>query len=267
MAACGLLVSCADGQSVRVWTEGEGRPLLVLHGWGLDGHAYRAALRGFASAGYKVFAPTTNVAVGRRWSLTGLAGRVAAVCDALGIASCPVVGHSFGGVIAAKLALDFPDRVSALVVVNSALVSPGLWKLCRLAVPGAHYRLAADRRVLYSFARAQSRPATLAHLAGSVRWMLSTDLASQLPKLRQRCLPSAVLWALDRCLPEVLGHHAAELMGARFLAIAGEGRGERVALDHIWPLSSPEMFVERVVAMVEQLAPRAALRSKRSLEQ
>ncbi len=263
-----LEVACADGSTTRVWTRGEGRPLVLLHGWGLDGLAYRAALRGFAKQGFQVFAPTANVALGRRWSLRGLARRLDAVCAALGVGTCPVVGHSFGGVVGARFALDFPGRVASFIAVNSALVSPGGWQLTSLALPGQHYRLAADRRVIAAFARAQRARGSFAHLAGSVRWMLSTDLASELPKLHERRLPCAVLWAHDAVLHESLGRRAADLMGARFDAVSAPG-GPDDGLGHVWPLKSAPMFVERVVRVIEELgssghlAPRPAARLAR----
>jgi hypothetical protein len=80
--------------------------------------------------------------------------------------------------------------------------------------------------------------------------MLSTDLSRELPRLRERALPSAVLWATDTCLHESVGHRAAELMGASFHPI---GRDAGATADHVWPLRNPDLFVERVVAVVERL--------------
>lgn len=257
-----VTVACADGKTANVLTCGEGRPLILLHGWGLDGVAYRAALRGLARLGFQVFAPTVNVAFGRRWSLAGLARRVDAVCSALDIEPCPVVGHSFGGVVAAQLALDFPARVTSLVAVNSALISPGGWQLTRLALPGRHYRLAADRRLIAGFFRAQRPRATHAHLVGSVRWMLSTDMTSHLPKLAERGLPSAVLWAREACLHQTLGRRAAELLRARYHPIRHD-----VALGHVWPLTETPLFVDRVARAIEELrteAPEASSRRSSS---
>src|SRR5262249_27134530 len=46
------------------------------------------------------------------------------VLDALGLRSVPIVGHSFGAMMAAELAANNPERVSKLV-----LMSPiGLWR-------------------------------------------------------------------------------------------------------------------------------------------
>ncbi|HET9642950.1 MAG TPA: acetoin dehydrogenase dihydrolipoyllysine-residue acetyltransferase subunit [Burkholderiaceae bacterium] len=53
-------------------------------------------------------------------SLSGLAGFVASFLDQLDVERVQVVGHSMGGAIAARLALDHPRRVTSLALVNSA---------------------------------------------------------------------------------------------------------------------------------------------------
>ena len=45
------------------------------------------------------------------------------MCDALGIRSVSVVGHSMGGFIGTELALQFPTRVERLVLVSAAGLS------------------------------------------------------------------------------------------------------------------------------------------------
>lgn len=54
--------------------------------------------------------------------LTVLAGIVRDFMDALGIDRARFVGNSFGGQVAIKLAIDFPDRIAGLVVIGSAPV-------------------------------------------------------------------------------------------------------------------------------------------------
>lgn len=53
-------------------------------------------------------------------SLADLAGFVAAFLDDIGVARVHAVGHSMGGAIAARLALDAPTRVASVTLVNSA---------------------------------------------------------------------------------------------------------------------------------------------------
>lgn len=53
-------------------------------------------------------------------SLTGLSATVLGFMDALGIARAHLVGHSMGGAIAARTALDAPDRVASVTLIGSA---------------------------------------------------------------------------------------------------------------------------------------------------
>jgi aminoacrylate hydrolase len=58
-----------------------------------------------------------------------LAASIAGVCKEQGVERCVVVAESFGGAVALQLALDFPDLVSGLMVVNSFAHFPGTWRL------------------------------------------------------------------------------------------------------------------------------------------
>ena len=49
------------------------------------------------------------------------AAGLASMLDQLGIAQVDVVGHSYGGAIAARLALDYPERVRRVVFINSPI--------------------------------------------------------------------------------------------------------------------------------------------------
>lgn len=102
---------------------GSGPPVLWLPGLGADHAAWggqTAALRGR----YRCIA-VDNRDCGRsgrataRYGIRDMAADTVGLLDALGIDSAPFVGWSMGGAIAQELALSWPDRVSALVLLAS----------------------------------------------------------------------------------------------------------------------------------------------------
>jgi pimeloyl-ACP methyl ester carboxylesterase len=107
---------------------GDDPPLLWLHGWQCSSTgellpaAVQPALRGRRSLlidllghGY------SDRPLDFAYSLEEHAQTIAAVIDALGIASCAIVGHSMGGGVAIHVAAARPDAVSLLVMAEGAL--------------------------------------------------------------------------------------------------------------------------------------------------
>jgi pyruvate dehydrogenase E2 component (dihydrolipoamide acetyltransferase) len=115
-----------DGIRVRYAKRGQERgvPVLFLHGFGGDVGNWLFNIDALAEAvpvialdlpGHgqsDVRLPGT--------SLADLAGFVAAFLDRLDVERVHAVGHSMGGAIAARLALDHPKRVASLALINSA---------------------------------------------------------------------------------------------------------------------------------------------------
>ncbi|MFF9160737.1 alpha/beta fold hydrolase [Streptomyces longwoodensis] len=102
--------------------DGGGVPLVFVHGWTANRHRWdhqvahfaerrrvvRLDLRGHGESG----------GAGVR-TIGELARDVVALLDHLGIERCVLVGHSMGGMIAQTVALEHPERVERMVLVNS----------------------------------------------------------------------------------------------------------------------------------------------------
>lgn len=242
------------------WVAGEGPAVILLHGWGLSGGVYRAALREIAHRGHRGIAPSVS-SLDVPWTLEGVAERVAEIMAGLDAAPAAVVGHSFGGLVAVRLAVDHPDFVRAIIAANSPLISPGNRGLGRLAIPGRHYRVAAHRGSAMALARTLGRRGGLSSLAGAARFLLAGDMTGELEILRDSGLPAAVLWSeRDTLLPRRVGEQAAAMLGCEMEIVTRDDPGwkDRRPPDHDWPIRAPALFSERVIRTLrrmEQAAP------------
>ncbi len=117
----------AAGLSVRRWGGEDGQPLLFLHSLGPASSAAFLGLgvQPLVDAGCAVAAPDLPGYGGSapvsadEYAVPALAERAAALGDELGWERFVLVGHSWGGAIACHLAAAHPDRIQALVLVDS----------------------------------------------------------------------------------------------------------------------------------------------------
>jgi 3-oxoadipate enol-lactonase len=75
------------------------------------------------------FRPSESDLRGGRNEYTSLAGGIAELCGDLGIPRCLVIAESFGGGVGLQLALDHPELVAGMMVVNSFAYYPGRLRL------------------------------------------------------------------------------------------------------------------------------------------
>lgn len=104
---------------------GEGRPLLMLHGWGGSIRAWAPTVQAVANLGVQVHAfdlPGFGLSPvpPQPWTVGSYAAMLAEYCGRKGISRAAVIGHSFGGRCGIVLAADHPQTVGRLVLVNSA---------------------------------------------------------------------------------------------------------------------------------------------------
>lgn len=261
-----------DGRPVSYSVGGHGFPVVFLHGWGLAERSYRRALNRLVVQGCRVYAPTLpgfgdtadlpqaerTIAGYANWARTFIR-EVKITEPAL------VVGHSFGGGVAIKLAHDHPDVVGYLVLMNSVgatpwgpqtnggstlstLNRPGwLWALRAIREPlplseGLHVLRAAAEDLVPNLVR---HPRTMLEVGLLAR---TADLSAELEQLGRRDLPVLVLWGdHDRVLP--VGSFEA-------LCRAIGTEGQTVPGNHSWILAEPDVFAEVMSNVVEITAHR-----------
>jgi 3-oxoadipate enol-lactonase len=115
----------------------DGTPALVLlHALGASSASWELQIPALVEAGLRVIAPDLRgfgqtKFTGREVTIARMAGDVDALMKALGLEQAHVLGLSMGGTVALQFALDYPQRVDRLVLVNTFSrlrpANPGEW--------------------------------------------------------------------------------------------------------------------------------------------
>ncbi|HEY2428335.1 MAG TPA: alpha/beta hydrolase [Acidimicrobiales bacterium] len=115
----------SGGVGIEYDVTGQGRPVLLLHGFPDTGRLWRNQVPALAEAGYQVIVPDLR-GYGRSdkpndvdaYNMLMLAGDAAAVLDDAGVERAHVVGHDWGAALAWTLGAFVPDRVDHLVALS-----------------------------------------------------------------------------------------------------------------------------------------------------
>lgn len=114
-----------DGFALAFIDEGEGEPILLIHGFG-SSHIVNWVTPGWAKtlreAGFRIIAfdnrghgASTKSYEPEDYRAWKMAGDAAALLDHLDIPRAHVMGYSMGARIAAFMALDFPEKVATVI--------------------------------------------------------------------------------------------------------------------------------------------------------
>ncbi len=108
--------------------EGQGEPLLFLHGLGVCRADWRPQIEYFSKQ-FRTIAPDfrghgESAAPDTDYSIPIHAADVIALMDSLEIDSAHVIGLSMGGMVAFQLAADSPHRLRTMTIVNSGPALP-----------------------------------------------------------------------------------------------------------------------------------------------
>ena len=114
-----------DGNRIHYVEEGEGRPILFVHGLGGTLHHLRHPLFGGKIPGYRLIAIDrpgagwSTRAAGASARLPEQAQLIAKFIDAMELDRPLVVGHSLGGLITLTLAVNHPEKISGIVLLSA----------------------------------------------------------------------------------------------------------------------------------------------------
>ena len=101
-----------------------GATAVLLHGKNFCAATWEQTIRALAGAGYRVITPDqigfckSTKPERYQYSFQALAQNTHALLESLGVGKIILIGHSTGGMLAARYALLYPDDVAKLVLVN-----------------------------------------------------------------------------------------------------------------------------------------------------
>jgi pimeloyl-ACP methyl ester carboxylesterase len=110
-----------DGTTYRA--EGEGEPIVFVHGVGMNKDVWAPQLTAFASThrvvAYDMLGHGSSPLPPPEPRLSDYADQLRRLLDALGIKRANIVGHSMGSLVAVAFAMAHPERVLRLVALNA----------------------------------------------------------------------------------------------------------------------------------------------------
>ncbi|MDQ8731859.1 alpha/beta hydrolase [Bradyrhizobium sp. LHD-71] len=104
--------------------QANGRTVVLLHGKNFCGATWESTIRTLTQAGFRVIAPdqigfcSSTKPQAYQFSFDQLAANTRALLASRGIERATILGHSMGGMLAARYALNYPQTVEQLVLVN-----------------------------------------------------------------------------------------------------------------------------------------------------
>jgi pimeloyl-ACP methyl ester carboxylesterase len=259
-----------DGLPTRYLTAGTGPPLVLLHGAGDNALDWRWVMPAL-SATHRVYAPDLpgspdSARPAADYSPGFFERFVAGFLDALDIERAAMVGNSLGGLVALRLAISTPARVTALVLVDSAGLGRAVNPVfTSVNVPGlGEAAMPLWRTPIGAYQRAWGRAALLFARPGSVprEWLAEQRrlalspgyLEAHLATLRAQVspggqrevlvdqlsllkMPTLVVWgASDRVFPESQARDAAARLHEGSLAVIPD-------CGHMPHVECPDLFV------------------------
>jgi len=238
------------------------RTIVLTHGLAASGGVWGAQVHAFAK-GFRVLTwdlrgHGQSISPKGSFTLHDLSEDLRAVLDHAGIEEAVVLGHSAGGVIAMRFALDHPDRVAGLVLVGTA-------SECNQRSADFYEKLAtialergmepAQRRLGVSADAARNAdPATFAMMARCMGNLLNQPLTSEVELIQ---CPTLIIVG-DK---DLLGAGGSVILsrrirGSRLHIVPGRGHG-------IF-LEDPDGFNAMVASFLRNLPPPTAVSSDRN---
>jgi 2-hydroxymuconate-semialdehyde hydrolase len=251
---------------------GSGKPVVLLHGIPTHGYLWRNVAPRLAAAGMEATVVdllgygASDKPIEVDLGIAAQAQIIAAVLDSLRWQGGAVVGHDIGGGVAQLLAIDRPDLVRRLILVDTiaydSFPEPGIARLkdpawdAILGAPDFNLKkglakgftqgMAHSERITPELIAAYERPfaginGRLAYLRAA-RALRTEDLAPRMHVVERLPIPVLIIWgALDPFQPVGNGERLAKSMSNARIEVMGDA-------SHFVPEDAPEALARHIAS-------------------
>lgn len=230
---------------------GEGKPFLILHGWGSNSERWVAVAELISKAGFKVIVPDLpgfgeSEPLPMPWNTNKYINWIEQFIKEINPGEFYLLGHSFGGALASKIAVKYPQEVKKLFLVSAACLrkkttkktfSKRISKLVKLFSFLPYYSF--FRKAVYKFI---IRKSDYVYVEGVMKEtylnIVKEDLSFQLPFIK---IPTIIIWGDkdEYTPPEDAYYIEKHIKNAKLIMIPGA--------DHHLHRKQPEVVAEDVL--------------------
>jgi pimeloyl-ACP methyl ester carboxylesterase len=230
-----------NGLVVNYKIGGEGKPLLILHGWGGSSESWVNVQRILGRYGYRVICPDfPGFGKSERpkipWNVSDYENWAIEFLKFLNLEKFYLVGHSFGGRVAIKLAVDYPEKIKKLILCAPAGIKsePNLEtkillsfaKIGNSVFTFRHLRRfkRGVRNFFYIFLRNRDYAKANGIMKETMKKVLEEDLSLYVPRIEKKTL---IIWGKnDRVVPVKFAHiFEGKIKGSELSIIPKVGHG------------------------------------------
>lgn len=193
-----------NGLKTNYQVFGEGKPFLILHGWGSNSDRWIPVAEQISQKGFKVIVPDlpgfgNSELPPVPWNINNFVNWSEALAKELNLKDFYLLGHSFGGALASKIAVKHAQDIKKLFLVSAACVrkkttSKNVMKVLSKLVRAFYFLpfYSLFRKAFYKFIIGKS---DYLYVQGLIKEtylrVISEDLSFHLPFIK---IPTVIIW-------------------------------------------------------------------------
>lgn len=226
-----------------------GSPILILHGWGSCAKNWGRVKELLEGQGCKVFVPDLpgfgeNPQPLKPWSLDDYTEWLKEFCEKNNLSQVFLLGHSFGGGVAVKYALNYPESIKKLFLVAPAIVRKKTFKkeIMKKTAKIFSFLPLSVKKIIYRKIIGSDYPLAKGPMRETYLKIINEDLSRELVKVSA---PTLLIWGKkDDVLPIKNAYFIKEKIKNSKLIVIPEA-------NHDLERKVPEILVEKIIQNVK----------------